>query len=245
LLGARKWPVLRGASFAAAPQRLCERQRGRRWRSLARCLRAQDREIRERKIVKSMRKQAFLDTIFAPVRDIGVRGGSKPAVQRVLEQTDRRRVGRDGIRCASRAAPARERCGCPPRRWTRAVALRRAPGRLLVWGRSSRSAGALREAGLELDDCLRSCGVPLGRGALEEAQRLIELPRHALAVNMTHGEVEERFCVALRRGEAPSLHGFGVRLRRAPSVVEHLAEVGLAVRESLLGCASVPLRGGL
>jgi hypothetical protein len=89
-----------------------------------------------------------------------------------------------------------------------------------------------------------SAGVPLGRGALEE-QRLVEVPRHALAFPITHAEIVERVPPALRRGEPPPPHGFVVRLRHARAVVERRAEMDLGPRIALLGCETVPVRGGL
>jgi len=70
----------------------------------------------------------------------------------------------------------------------------------------------------EQHDPFCSLGVSLGRGALVETQRLAKVLWHALAACVTSAEVGER-CVALRRGEAPPLDGFIVRLRHAPAVV--------------------------
>ncbi|KAJ1450125.1 hypothetical protein M885DRAFT_555545 [Pelagophyceae sp. CCMP2097] len=66
-------------------------------------------------------------------------------------------------------------------------------------------------------DLRRGGGEPLGRCALEEAQRLAIVLRHAAAHRVTRAEVVERVRVALRRGEAIPLHGFLVRLRHALS----------------------------
>ncbi|KAJ1461816.1 hypothetical protein M885DRAFT_240087 [Pelagophyceae sp. CCMP2097] len=87
-------------------------------------------------------------------------------------------------------------------------------------GRRSPSARSCCEKCPEPFDLRRGTGEALGRGALEEFQRLVEVPRRAQAACATRPEHEERFRLALRRSEAPPLHGFVVGLRHALVVVE-------------------------
>mmetsp|Transcript_18308 Transcript_18308/g.63086 ORF Transcript_18308/g.63086 Transcript_18308/m.63086 type:complete len:200 (+) Transcript_18308:55-654(+) len=95
--------------------------------------------------------------------------------------------------------------------------------------RSRRSARVRREPRAEPFDLRRRAGVPLGRRALEETQRLVVVLRYAVAVCVTRAEVEERVCIALRRGEAVPPHSFLVGLRHTLAVVEELAPGGRSV----------------
>jgi len=104
--------------------------------------------------------------------------------------------------------------------------------------------GVLGEQRLDRSGRRRGAGVALGPARLKRRSASWFL-RHAVALCMTHAEVIERVQVTLRRAEAPPPHGFLVRLFNAQAVVEHHAEVRLRTRKALLGCASVPLHGGL
>eukprot|EP00628_Pelagophyceae_sp_CCMP2097_P003244 CAMPEP_0184080998 /NCGR_PEP_ID=MMETSP0974-20121125/2483_1 /TAXON_ID=483370 /ORGANISM="non described non described, Strain CCMP2097" /LENGTH=159 /DNA_ID=CAMNT_0026383667 /DNA_START=83 /DNA_END=562 /DNA_ORIENTATION=- len=111
--------------------------------------------------------------------------------------------------------------------------------------RSRRSARVRREPRAEPFDLRRRAGMPLGRRALEEAQRFLFVLRHAATGYIKHAEALGCFPPALRRGEAVPPRGFFERLRHAITVREQLAEAVLRNRKSLLGCAPVPHRGGL
>jgi hypothetical protein len=72
-----------------------------------------------------------------------------------------------------------------------------------------RSASSPSCAALHFADHLRSPGVPFSRGALEEAQRLVEVLRHAAAFDVAAGEVGARWA-----GPAPRRAGTTSRPRR-------------------------------
>ncbi|KAJ1456817.1 hypothetical protein M885DRAFT_600403, partial [Pelagophyceae sp. CCMP2097] len=146
--------------------------------------------------------------------------------------------------CRLACCPSRPR-GVRRRRAAPCEACDAGPARGVCGRCAAASACFLRQ--LLRDHCrhLLGAGMPLGRRALEEAQRFLFVLRHAATGYIKHAEALGCFPPALRRGEAVPPRGFFERLRHAITVREQLAEAVLRNRKSLLGCAPVPHRGGL